>query len=166
MLKPEELEAIDVLWVRKLEQDRAGLPLSERHRNLEPSSAEFINALAAAARSTGGKLISIEIEAGRQGEARATIASLGLAAQVEFLPGDAGELLPGLGAMSFALIDCEKEDYIPFFDLLESSPGLVVVADNILSHELSAYVDHVRGRPGVESLTLPIGKGLEVTRFM
>jgi len=27
-------------------------------------------------------------------------------------------------------------------------------------------VDHVRGRPGVESLTLPIGKGLEVTRFM
>jgi len=24
----------------------------------------------------------------------------------------------------------------------------------------------VRGRPGVESLTLPIGKGLEVTRFM
>ena len=41
----------------------------------------------------------------------------------------------------------------------------VVVADNIVSHDLSDYVQHVRSRPGVESMTLPIGKGLEITRI-
>jgi len=40
-----------------------------------------------------------------------------------------------------------------------------VVADNILSHGLWDYVRHVRSRTGVESVTLPIGKGLEVSRF-
>ena len=51
-----------------------------------------------------------------------------------------------------------------FFDMLRLAPGAVVVADNILSHDLTAYVAHVRARPGVESMTLPVGKGLEVTR--
>ena len=41
----------------------------------------------------------------------------------------------------------------------------MVVADNILSHDLTDYVGRVRTRPGVESMTLPIGKGLEVTRI-
>jgi predicted O-methyltransferase YrrM len=42
----------------------------------------------------------------------------------------------------------------------------VVVADNIVSHGLAEYVAHVRARSGVESVTLPVGKGLEVTRFV
>jgi predicted O-methyltransferase YrrM len=44
-------------------------------------------------------------------------------------------------------------------------PGGVVVADNILSHQLGDYVAHVRSKKNVESITLPIGKGLEVTRI-
>ena len=70
-----------------------------------------------------------------------------------------------LGEVSFALIDCEKEDYVRFFDMLTVGPGSVVIADNILSHDLTDYVEHVRSRPGVESMTLPIGKGLEITRI-
>jgi hypothetical protein len=42
----------------------------------------------------------------------------------------------------------------------------VVVADNILSHGLGDYVSAVRRYPGVESVTLAIGKGLEVSRFV
>jgi len=126
----------------------------ERHRNLEPPSAEFICALAggcgarrlleiggssglstialaAAARRTGGRLVSIEIE-----------------------------------ALELVLIDCEKDDYVRFLGLLKLSPGAVVVADNILSHDLREYVEAVRAYPGVESVTLPIGKGLEVSRFV
>jgi hypothetical protein len=30
---------------------------------------------------------------------------------------------------------------------------------------LTDYVRHVRARPGVESVTLPVGKGLEVSRI-
>ena len=61
-------------------------------------------------------------------------------------------------------MDCEKDDYIRFFDMLPMRSGGIVVADNIISHSLSDYVAHVRARPGAESITLPIGKGLEVTR--
>ena len=40
------------------------------------------------------------------------------------------------------------------------------MADNILSHAMGRYVKTVRSYAGVESLTLPIGKGLEVSRFV
>jgi len=92
MLRTEERAEIDRLWARKLEQDSQGLPQAERHRNLEPPSAEFIHALAggtqakrileiggssgistialaAAARQNGGRLVSIEKEPLRQRDA-------------------------------------------------------------------------------------------------
>jgi hypothetical protein len=47
MLREADRAAIERLWQRKLEQDAKGLARSERHRNLEPASAEFICALAA-----------------------------------------------------------------------------------------------------------------------
>ena len=58
-----------------------------------------------------------------------------------------------------------SDDYARFLSLLRLAPGAVVVADNILSHGIADYVAAVRGRPGAESVTLPIGKGLEVTRL-
>jgi predicted O-methyltransferase YrrM len=189
MLGEPERSAIRRLWERKLYQDASGLSRRERHRNLEPASAEFVAslafgldakrlleiggssgistiALAAAARATGGKLVSIEREPMRQAEARQTVRSLGLSDYVEFVLGDAAAVLPTLGEVSFVLIDCEKEDYIRFFDMLRLARGSVVVADNILSHDLSDYVEHVRSRGGVECMTLPIGKGLEITRIL
>lgn len=188
MLDEVKRAAIARLWKRKLDQDLKKLPQSERHRNLEPDSAEFICAVAAgcharrlaeiggssgistialaeAARESRGSLTSIEIEPTRQAEARETIAALGLADWVGFVLGDAGEIVPKCGTLDFVLLDCEKEDYIRFFDLLDLAPGAVVVADNILSHNLFDYVAHVRKRNDVESITLPVGKGLEVTRI-
>ncbi len=176
------------LWVRKLDQDARKLPNTERHRNLEPDSAEFVNALAcgchaerlleiggssgistialaAAARTTRGRLVSIEIEPMRQKEAKETIRTLGLANFVEFVLEDAGTALPRYAAVDLALIDCEKDDYIRFFDQLLLAPKAIVVADNILSHSLGEYVVHVRQRLGAESITIPIGKGLELTRM-
>ena len=189
MLADAERDAIARLWERKLEQDRRALPVRERHRNLEPVSAEFLCALAAgvgakrlleiggssgistialatAARNTGGRLTSIEIVPERQRESRETLGALALDGFVDYICRDAAEVLPGLGELDLAFIDCEKEDYIRFFDMLRIAPGGLVVADNIVSHGLTAYVEHVRGRDGVESITLGVGKGLEVTRFV
>jgi predicted O-methyltransferase YrrM len=189
MLGERERAEIARLWRRKLEQDAKGLPKSERHRNLEPPSAEFLCALAvglgarkvveiggssgistialaSAARQTGGRVTSIEIEPARQVESRETLGALGLGQLVDYICGDAAAALPNLDEVELALLDCEKEDYIRFFDLLRVAPGGVVVADNIISHALTDYVAHVRKRPGVESITLPIGKGLELTRFV
>lgn len=189
MLGERERVAIARLWRRKLEQDARALPQAERHRNLEPPSAEFLCALAAgigarrmveiggssgistialavAARDAGGTLTSIEIEPKRQLESRELLGTLGLDELVEYICDDAGAVLPRVGEVNLALIDCEKEDYIRFFDLLRVAPGGFVVADNIISHSLVEYVKHVRKRPKVESVTLPIGKGLELTRFV
>ena len=188
MLGESERITIARLWQRKLDQDAKGLPQAERHRNLEPPSAEFLCALAAgvgarrmveiggssgistialaaAARETQGRLTSIEIESSRQAESLETLKRLSLDQFVHYVCDDARNILPTLGEVDFALIDCEKEDYIRFFDLLKIAPGGIAVADNIVSHSLSDYVAHVRSRPGVDSITLPIGKGLEVTRL-
>ena len=189
MLGEAERDAIERLWQRKLDQDRRGLPMAERHRNLEPASAEFLCvlaggvgakrlleiggssgistiALAAAARETGGKLTSIERVAERQQESRENLEAIALDGFVDYVCRDAAEVLPELGELDLVLIDCEKEDYIRFFDMLRIAPGGLVVADNIVSHGLTAYVGHVRRKAGVESITLVVGKGLEVTRFV
>jgi predicted O-methyltransferase YrrM len=188
MLGERERVEIAHLWERKLRQDALGLPQSERHRNLEPASAEFICALAAgmgatrileiggstglstialaaAARQVPGCVVSIERDENRQAEARATISHLDLARYVNFVLADAELFLETAGQFEFALIDCEKADYVRFFDMLHMSAGGVVVADNIYSHSITDYVAHVRSRPDVDSITLPVGKGLEVTRF-
>jgi predicted O-methyltransferase YrrM len=187
MLTDRDRTEIARLWSRKLDQDARKLPQAERHRNLEPDSAELLCslaaglharraveiggssgistiALAAAMRATDGRLVSIEIEAARQAESRDTLERLGLARFVHYRLADAATVLPTLEPQAFALIDCEKDDYVRFFDMLRLEPGGVVVADNILSHGLTEYVAHVRRRPGVESVTLSVGKGLEVTR--
>ena len=188
MLNAREQQAIADLWKEKLSQDARGLPQQDRHRNLEPVSAEFIHTLAsgtgaqrlleiggssglstivlaAAGRETGGRLVSIEIEPRRQHQSRRRLEKLDLADYVEFVPADAGAVLHQYTALEFVLIDCEKDDYARFLGMLHLAKGAVVVADNILSHELWNYVRVVRSFPGVESVTLPIGKGLEVSRF-
>jgi len=187
MLGLEERGEIERLWARKLQQDAQGLPQPERHRNLEPPSAVFIHALAAgigakrileiggssgistialaaAALETGGRVISIEKEPVRQADAKETLSRLALAPYVGFILADAATVLAHQAELDFALIDCEKEDYIRFFDALRMRKGGIIVADNIISHTLSDYVAHARKRPGAESITLEIGKGLEVTR--
>jgi len=176
------------LWERKLQHDARGLPQAARHRNLEPASAEFICALAAgiraermleiggssgistialaaAARQVSGKVTSIEKEPRRQAESRHTISQLGLTPYVEYILEDAGQVLETLGEFDFVLIDCEKQDYVRFFDRLHIPAGGIVVADNVISHTLTDYIAHVHSRRGMESMTLPVGKGLEVTRF-
>jgi predicted O-methyltransferase YrrM len=188
VLTPAERKAIADLWSEKLSQDARGLPQSERHRNLEPPSAELVCAvasgvgakrlleiggssglstiaLAAAARQTGGRVVSIEVDPKRQSLAISRLTDLGLSGWVDFVRADAGVVLAKYHALDFVLVDCEKEDYERFVAQLDLAPGAVVVADNILSHGLTSYVAAVRAYPGVESVTLPIGKGLEVSLF-
>jgi predicted O-methyltransferase YrrM len=188
MLHDRERAAIDALWTVKISQDARDLPQAQRRRNLEPDSAELITALAAgarakrlleiggssgistialaaAARQTGGRLVSIEIEPARQAESKQTLGDLGLAEHVDYVLGDAGTVLDRYEGLEFVLIDCEKEDYIRFFDQLRLAPGAIVVADNIVSHDLWDYVRHVRAVAGIESITIPVGKGLELSRL-
>jgi predicted O-methyltransferase YrrM len=129
--------------------------------------------LAEAARATGGKVISLDIAPEKQDYARASLTKAGLADLVEFRHGDARDLL---GAMreriDFVLLDLWKVFYISCFDLFypKLNPGAFIAADNMILPEFSLedtkkYQQHVRAKAGIQSILLPIGSGIELSRY-
>ena len=128
--------------------------------------------LAEAARATGGRVITLELHAGKQDYARERLTEAGLASVVDFRLGDAKDALTNLEThVDFVLLDLWKDLYIPCFDLFypRLSPGALVVADNMLFPEdsrahTSAYRHHVRSKKDMQSVLLQVGSGLEVSR--
>jgi predicted O-methyltransferase YrrM len=128
--------------------------------------------LAEAARATGGKVISMDVHPGKQEYARQALRSTGLAEFAEFKLGDARESIAALpGPIDFVLLDLWKELYIPCFDLFypKLGSGAMVVADNMIFPEFSRrdaedYRRHVRAKSDLQSVLLPVGSGLEVSR--
>ena len=129
--------------------------------------------LAEAARATGGKVITLDVHEAKQAYAKDELRSAGLADHVEFVLGDARETIPNLDApIDFALLDIWKSEYIPCFDLMlpRLAAGALIAADNMLYPESAAaatkaYQHHVRRTAGMESVLVPIGNGIELTRF-
>ena len=64
-------------------------------------------------------------------------------------------------------IDAEKNDYERLFELARGKvePGGLIVADNVLSHAdpLAAYSAARQADPALESVTLPLDRGLELS---
>ena len=128
--------------------------------------------LAEAARSVGGKVISLELQANKQQYAHERLTEVGLAEAVEFRVGDALDLIADLGTnVDFVLLDLWKDLYIPCFDRFHPrlNPNAIVIADNMLFPESARthaadYRRHVRSQADMQSLLLPIGSGLEVSR--
>ena len=70
----------------------------------------------------------------------------------------------------FIFIDADKESYIEYFDLCLPlvKKGGMIGADNILFPErfnemMVDYLSHVRSNPNVQSVTVPIDNGEEIT---
>lgn len=128
--------------------------------------------LAEAARAIGGKVITIEALEKKQAYARVAIAKAGLGDIVDFRLGDAIEILKTLpGPFDFVLLDIWKDLYIPCLDLFypKLAPG-ALVADNMIepaAHrgEAADYRRAVRAKPQMQSLLLPLGQGIELSRF-
>lgn len=129
--------------------------------------------LAEAARAIGGKVITIEALEEKQTYARAAIAKAGLGDIVDFRLGDAIDILKTLpGPFDFVLLDIWKDLYIPCLDLFypKLAPGAIVAADNMIepaAHQAEAadYRHAVRAKPHMQSLLLPLGQGIELSRF-
>jgi predicted O-methyltransferase YrrM len=128
--------------------------------------------LADAARETGGRVTTLELVPEKADYARQQVARAGLAEHVDFRIGDARASIAALdGPIDFVLLDLWKELYIPCFDLVfpKLRSGAIVAADNILEPPSSrphadAYRAHVQGHRGLETVLLPIGSGVEITR--
>ncbi len=128
--------------------------------------------LAEAARATFGKVITLDVHAGKQDYARKELSKAGLASFVEFKLGDARESISSLeDPIDFVLLDLWKDLYIPCFDLFypKLSSGAMIVADNMIFPEFSrteaeAYRKYVRAKPNLQSMLLPVGSGIELSR--
>jgi len=82
--------------------------------------------------------------------------------------GDAFETLPALeDVFDVVFLDAEKDDYERLFQLARGKlePGGLTVADNVLSHVevLGAYSSARQADPDLESVTLPLDRGLELS---
>lgn len=129
--------------------------------------------LADAVRETGGRLTTLELAANKQAHARDKIARAGLADYVDFRLGDARKRIAELeGPFDFVLLDLWKDLYIPCLDLVypKLAEGAFVVADNMIAPASSVpraneYRRHVRAKSGFDTVLLPIGSGIEVSRL-
>ncbi len=181
----ERLQAEDAA-----ERER-GLPPAERSRAVAPTTGQFLFALvapqwdcevleigasrgystlwlAAGVRHLGGRVLSVENDPAKVAAWRANIAEAGLDEWAEFIEGDAKEAVQEIDdVFDIVFLDAEKEDYEQLFQAARPKlePGALVVADNVLSHSetLDAYVQARKSDPTVESVTVPLDRGLELS---
>ena len=126
-----------------------------------------------AARATGGRLYSYDLHADKQAYAREALGRAGVADRVELVNGNAHEKLKELAEpVEFALIDHWKTFYLECYEVLlpKLAPGAIVVADNVTFPEdteghVQAYRDAVAATPGMTTFMLPIGNGIELSRY-
>jgi predicted O-methyltransferase YrrM len=124
--------------------------------------------LGAGVRYLGGRVLSLESDPAKVEAWQRNIAEAGLEDWVELIAGDAIEELPKIqDVFDVIFLDAEKEDYERLFELSRDKlePGALVVADNVLSHQetLGAYSQARQADPTVESFTLPLDRGLELS---
>jgi predicted O-methyltransferase YrrM len=128
--------------------------------------------LADAARATGGLVTTLELHPRKVEYARTQLARAGLAEFVDFRVGDALATLHSLpGPFDFVLIDLWKDLYIACFELIypKLRAGGFIAADNMLQPEntiayANAYREYLRTKPDLDSVLLPVGSGVELTR--
>ena len=189
MIDERAAAVLERLYAEDAAQRAAGLPSSQRTRNVERNTGLWLallvqatNArevleigssngvstiwLALAARQNGGRVTGTEILPDRAAEANLNLAAAGLDAVAWVSAGDARTTVAGLpGPFDLVFIDAEKDDYV---DHLEATvdrvrPGGLILADNVISHDLSAYQAALQARGDVETVTIPIDRGVEFT---
>lgn len=126
--------------------------------------------LAEAARATGGRLITMELHEYKSVFARDMAEKAGLAENIEFRIGDAVQMIRELrDGIDFVLVDLWKDLYLPCLEAFypKLNAGAIIVADNIRTDraDVMGYVRAIRAKPDMTSVMLPVGQGLEISRF-
>jgi predicted O-methyltransferase YrrM len=171
-----------------------GLPSEERSRQVARTTGQFLFALvapqtdcevleiggsrgystiwlAAGVRYLGGRVLSLEADAAKAEAWRRNLAEAGLEDTADLIEGDAFETLRQMDdVFDLVFIDAEKGDYEALFDLARpnAEPGALFIADNVLSHEetLGDYSRHRQADPTLESVTVPLDRGLELSAVL
>jgi predicted O-methyltransferase YrrM len=171
-----------------------GLPSEERSRQVARTTGQFLFALvapqtdcevleiggsrgystiwlAAGVRYLGGRVLSLEADPAKAEAWRRNVAEAGLEDTADLIEGDAFETLRQMDdVFDLVFIDAEKGDYEALFDLARpnAEPGALFIADNVLSHEetLGDSSRHRQADPTLESVTVPLDRGLELSAVL
>lgn len=116
-------------------------------------------------------VLTIELSEAKQAHARAQLQKAKLADHVEWLQGDALEILDRIeGPIDFVLLDLWKELYVPCFErfLPKLAENGIIAADNMLEPKVvrpqaEIYRAAVRAVPSLQSVLLSIGQGIELS---
>jgi predicted O-methyltransferase YrrM len=173
------------------EERERGLPAPERSRAVARTTGQFLFVLvapqwdcevlevgasrgysslwlAAGVRYLGGHVTSLENDPAKVAAWRANISDAGLDDWVDLIEGDAAETIPGIDdVFDIVFLDAEKGDYEQLFHAARKKlePGALVIADNVISHTetLGAYVSARQSDPTLESVTITLDRGLELS---
>ena len=189
MNSPERRAFAAALHAAGREHDERHTERLARWRNVEPETAELLGVLVRAKRArrvleigtsngystiwladatetTGGTVLSIEIEPSRTALARENLARVGLEDRVELKTEDAVQTLRALPDHAFELtfLDAERPHYVGYWhDLIRTlAPGGLLAVDNAISHanELVDFRAVVDADARVTQALVPIGAGL------
>ena len=189
MLDERVRKVLERLEAEDRREREAALPREQRSRAVEPTTGRFLFALVApqtdcevleiggsrgyssiwltaGVRYLGGRVLSLERDPAKAEAWRKNIAEAGLDEWAELAEGDAFAILPELeDVFDMCFLDAEKDDYERLFELAREKlePGALVVADNVISHDLEAYSQARQADPTLSSVTLPLDRGLELS---
>ena len=127
-------------------------------------------------------ILTIEKSPSKINRAKKNFEDAGIMDMVEIVEGNALAVLDQLAEkisndtiwsnipFDFVFLDADKENLISYFDLVFPlvRKGGLIVTDNILLPQdyklsMAEYVNHVRAKKDVQSVTVPIGYGEEVS---
>lgn len=124
-----------------------------------------------------GKIITIDMDEKKIKRAKENFVKADLESFIEIHHGDALEIISQIRkdpnsseSFDFVFIDADKERYIQYFDqvLPLVKKGGLIAADNILFPErfqkfTKSYVEHVQKTPSIQTVTIPIDNGEELS---
>lgn len=122
-------------------------------------------------------VITIEKSPSKIERAKKNFKEAGVNELIEVRQGPAKEILlkmlkdsKNISSFDFVFLDANKEEYTDYLDLVLPMlrVGGIIGADNMLAPKIflpyaSKYVEHIRKKENLQSVTVPIGKGQEIT---
>lgn len=117
------------------------------------------------------RIITIEMNPQKVEQALKNFKEAGVDKMIEIKQGIALDLLCKLkGKFDFVFLDADKENIIRYFDIVLPMVriGGIIAADNMFYPDhfrpaMRKYARHVHTKPNVQSVTVPIGMGEEIT---